>query len=83
MVVPLTSLGLKVVFDKEFGEAPGSHGQRLMKFKGMHCLESSALLYIPVRTVHSGSKVSICKYFMSGRSDTPPVPILLKAEKVI
>lgn len=28
MVVPLTSLGLHVVFDIEFGEAPGSHGQR-------------------------------------------------------
>jgi hypothetical protein len=36
-----------------------------------------------VKTVHSDPKVSICKYFMSDRSDAPTVSTLVKAEKVI
>jgi hypothetical protein len=54
-----------------------------MEFKGNALLESSSLLYIPVRRVHSGFKVSTAKDVMGGRSDTPTVSILLKAEKAI
>jgi hypothetical protein len=46
MVVPLTSLGLHIVFNKESGEAPGSHDQRLMEFK------KNALLELIIAAVH-------------------------------